>query len=214
MAISKQNIKTVINKTNGAKTPSVALAFIAVKILENKIPFLAANEELVETILIALFSGTLGHRIIRHAKIAYNYINNKLKSNIMSKDGLVTREEFKFFTGLIVGEFEIPTIWKPAVKWVLPAVLDGIDNKYGDKIPEPWQTHLEHLTTMLYDAMQDKVIDMQEQEEIIAYCTVVMNEKIDIPVIGEEDEAVAFMLMLQLLATLIRSAVNKLKKAE
>jgi len=129
------------------------------------------------------------------------------------KKGLATREEFNFFVKVAAGEIEgIPAYLKPIIKWFLPAILDGLDDKVGDKIPEPWQTYTENLVTMLYNAMQDNVIDETEQLQIIEYCSEVMNEKIDVPLLDEEDEAMAFMFILQGLASFIRKAMKKLKE--
>jgi len=130
----------------------------------------------------------------------------------MSKIGLATREELSFFIKVLAGEITgIPAYLKPLIKWFLPAILDGLDDKVGDKIPEPWQSYIENLITMVYNAMQDNVIDEAEQLQIINYCSTVINEKVDVPLLDEEDEAMAFMFLLQGLAAFMRKAMKKLK---
>ena len=84
-----------------------------------------------------------------------------------------------------------------------------VDNKWADKIPDPWQTHLEVLTTMLFDACQDKVITAEEKNKIRAYCVTVMNSNIDIPLMDEEDEAVAFLKGWEFVAALIYKWAGK-----
>lgn len=128
-----------------------------------------------------------------------------------SKIGVLTKEEAKFYGQLIADEIPVKGMFKPIVKWALPTFVDTIDNKYGDKIPQPWQSHLETLTTKLYNAMQDKVITEEEEQELVDYCAVVINEKIDIPLLEEEDEVVIFLATWKQIAALVRAAVKKLK---
>ena len=128
------------------------------------------------------------------------------------KEGLLTKEEAKFFAGLATGEINVGGIWSPIIKWAAPTLLDTVDNKFGDKIPEPWQTYLENLTTMAYNAMQDGVITQAEEDEITGYCTVVINAEIDIPLLEENDEAFIFLTFWKFMASLIRKAVRKMKK--
>jgi len=128
----------------------------------------------------------------------------------MSKVGLITKEEAKFFGKLIAKEIKIGGIWSPVINWVLPTAIDTADDKFGDKIPEPWQTDLENLFTMVYVAMQDNVIDEKEETDILNHCALVMNREIDIPWFEEDDEAIMFLSGCQFLASTLRKAVKKL----
>ena len=124
------------------------------------------------------------------------------------KEGLVTKEEIKAFQDFILGKLNVKKVIAIPLSWVLPGLIDGIDNKYGDLLPEPWQTHAENLFTMLYNAITDGKITDEEQNEILNYTAIVLNEKIDLPDIDEADELVTFQTLLMTSAALIRQAVR------
>ena len=126
-----------------------------------------------------------------------------------NKEGLATKDEIKVLWSIASGELPIPTLVKPIVTMLLPGFIDGLDNKYGDKVPEPWQSHLENMVTMVIKALEDKVVSEQEAEEIAAYMAVVIDEKIDIPYIDDETEAIVFLEVTKLIASLIYSAFKK-----
>jgi len=127
----------------------------------------------------------------------------------MSKKGILTKEEEKFFGKLIADEIHVEGIWSPIVKWTLPMLISAVDNNVGDNIPEPWQTHAERLTTMIHVSMQDKIITKEEQEDIINYTAIVINAEVDIPLLDEEQEALTFITLLKFLASVIRKWVTK-----
>lgn len=128
-----------------------------------------------------------------------------------NKKGLLTRDEEKFFAKLIAEEIEIGGVWKPLIKWTLPSLIGALDDNVGDKLPEPWQTRTEVLTTMLYNAMQDEVITESELDEILAYTAEVINEGVDIPLLDEEQEGIMFISLLKFLASVIRKWVTSKK---
>lgn len=125
-----------------------------------------------------------------------------------TKKGLLTKKEEKFFGKLIVDEIYIEGLWKPIVKWTLPMLLGALDDNVGDKLPEPWQTHIENLITMVYDSMQDKIITKAEEDEILEYTAAVINAEVDIPYLDEEQEGLTFITLLKFLASVIRKWVK------
>ena len=76
-------MKKILNKTNGKKTPTVAILWLAFKLAKLKWPALENYDEIVETIIISLFSGTIGHKLIRN----FRYIWEYLKKLILWKKG-------------------------------------------------------------------------------------------------------------------------------
>lgn len=124
------------------------------------------------------------------------------------KAGLATKEEVKVLWQVASGKINIPLVLRPIANIVIPSFIDGLDNKVGDRIPEPWQTHCENLVTLTVAALEDKVITIEEAHEISDYAAVVLNEKIDLPLIGEDTEAVMFMELLRMIAVFLFTLVN------
>ena len=128
----------------------------------------------------------------------------------MSKLGLFTPEEGKFFAGIMADEIPVKNIFiKQGIKLVLPAVINGLDDKVGDKVPEPWQSHIEDLVTVTYLALQDKVISDEESDKICEKCAEILNEEIDIPLMDEDQEAITFLFLIKTLASIIKGALKK-----
>lgn len=125
------------------------------------------------------------------------------------KEGLATKEEFAFFTKVALDQVELGAAWKTGLKMFMPMLLDAVDNRYGDKLPEPWQTYAEDAITTTYEVMQDGVIDEQEEEMMVEKCTIILNAEIDLPLLDEPDEATAFMFMLKGMVSLIKMGLNK-----
>jgi hypothetical protein len=126
-----------------------------------------------------------------------------------NKEGLATKEEINVLWKVVSGELPIPGILKPIANLIVPGILDGFDNKVGDRIPEPWQTHCENLVTMTVKAVEDKVITQEEVEEVMEYAAKVVDEKIDVPMLDDDVEAIVFMETFRLLAALLYSAFTK-----
>lgn len=126
-----------------------------------------------------------------------------------SKDGILETIEGKFFAGIIANKIPVNGIYKTGLKLVLPIFINSLDDKVGDKIPEPWQTYIEDMVTAVYVAMQDGVITDEEQEQILEKCSAVINAEVDLPLLNEEDEAVAFMFLLKSIASLVKSTFKK-----
>ena len=131
---------------------------------------------------------------------------------IGKKEGLATRDEVKVLWKVVSGELPIPGILKPIANLVMPGILDGLDNKVGDRIPEPWQTHCENLVTMSVSAVEDKIITQEEVEEVMEYAAKVVDEKIDVPMLGDDVEAMVFLETFRMLAALIYSVFKKKEK--
>jgi hypothetical protein len=129
-----------------------------------------------------------------------------------NKEGLATKKEIKVLWKIVSGELPIPGILKPITNLVVPGILNGLDNKVGDRIPEPWQTHCENLVTMVVKAVEDKVITQEEVEAVMEYAAKVIDEKIDIPMLDDDMESIVFMETSRLLAALLYSAFKKKEK--
>jgi len=125
------------------------------------------------------------------------------------KEGIFTKEEMKIVWRMVADELSVPAILKPIANMVVPGMLDGLDNKVGDKIPEPWQTHAEKLVTMVVAAVEDKVVTQEEIETITSYAAKVIDEKIDIPLIEDDIEAMVFEETFRLLAVLLYGVFTK-----
>jgi len=125
------------------------------------------------------------------------------------KEGLFTRDEIKVLWKIASGKLPIPGILKPIVNLIVPSLLDGFDNKVGDRIPEPWQTHCENLVTIIIDAVEDEKVTQEEAEKITSYAAKVLDEQIDIPMLDDDTEAVVFEETLRLLAVLLYDAFKK-----
>ena len=129
-----------------------------------------------------------------------------------NKERLATKEEMKVLWKIVSGELPIPGILKPIANLVMPGILDGLDNKVGDRIPEPWQTHCENLVTMTVNAVEDKIITQEEVEGVMEYAAKIVDEKIDIPMLDDDVEAIVFLETFRLLAALLYSAFKKKEK--
>lgn len=125
------------------------------------------------------------------------------------KDGFMTKEEAKFFGKLVSDELPLNGVFKTVAGWFMPTLLDTMDNKFADRVPEPWQSNIETLVTKTYDAMQDKVVTEEEANDIAVFCADVMNTHIDIPWFNEDDEAVMFIAAWQFLASVLRKVVKE-----
>ena len=69
------------------------------------------------------------------------------------------------------------------------------------------------LTTSVYLVMQDGEVTDEELEGITDLIATIIDEKVDIPLIPDEDEEVIFKHLVKLLASFALAALNK-KKAE
>lgn len=124
------------------------------------------------------------------------------------KEGLATRQEIKFFVDLISENFDFGFVYNTGIKLILPILIDSIDNKVGDKLPEPWQTYAEDLITSVYEALQDKVLSEEEVEEILSNVAKILAAEINVPLMEEADEVMAFEFLLKFIATQIRVAIK------
>ena len=130
-----------------------------------------------------------------------------------NKERLATKEEIKTLWKVASGELPIPTLLKPLSNLVIPGWLDGLDNKVGDRIPEPWQTHCENLVTMVVNAVEDKVITEAEVTEIMEYSAKVADEKIDLPMLKDDVEAMVFLETFRMAGVLLYGAMANRKNA-
>ncbi|MFW5831265.1 MAG: hypothetical protein ACOCVA_03380 [Prolixibacteraceae bacterium] len=129
------------------------------------------------------------------------------------KEGLATREEIKTLWKVASGELKIPVMLQPLTNLVVPGIIDGLDNKVGDRIPEPWQTHCENLVTMVVLAVEDKVITQEEVTEIMEYSAKVADERIDLPMLKNDVEAMVFLETFRMAGVLLYGAMTQRKAA-
>lgn len=125
------------------------------------------------------------------------------------KKGLATKEEFKFLVAFVANKTGLKGIAKMLVTRALPSFLDSWDDKYGDKLPEPWQSHVEVMITKVYHALQDNVITDEEKQDMLNYCAVVLNSKIDLKGIDEAEELAVIQANIKVLAAYLRLALKK-----
>ena len=126
-----------------------------------------------------------------------------------NKVGLMTPQEAKFFSGLIADASGLKGFNKIAMNFVLPALLDGVDNKVGDKLPEPWQTYAENLITSVYTALQDGNLSEEEVDAITDSVAKVLSAEVHVPLIGEDVELEAFQYLLKYLASVAKGMITK-----
>lgn len=128
-----------------------------------------------------------------------------------NKIGIFDKPEVKFLVDIISERIPVNGIWKTGIKLVLPALINGLDDRYGDKIPEPWQTYAEELITVTVKALEDKVLTEEELDLIIGKCATILNAEIDVPILEEKEEAEAFLYILKSIASLIKGAMKDKK---
>ena len=131
----------------------------------------------------------------------------------MSGTGILSKEQEKFWSDLLLDKLEL-TGWKGTLaKLGTPIVIRMIDDNYAEKLPEPWKSYAMQLTTSVYLVMQDGEVTDEELEGITDLVATIIDEKVDIPLIPDEDEEVIFKHLVKLLASFALAALNK-KKAE
>ena len=128
-----------------------------------------------------------------------------------SKVGLMTKEEAQFFGKLIAGEIPVKGVYKTALNFALPALLNGLDDQLGDKLPEPWQTYTEDLITSVYTALQDKVLTDEEIAFITDKVAVILSAEVHVPLIDEATELEAFQYLLKYIAATVKNLITKQK---
>ena len=120
-----------------------------------------------------------------------------------NKVGVATKEEIKALWKIGSEKLPIPGILKPILNSFVPGWIDGLDNKYGDNIPEPWQLHCENLVTLVVKSLEDKVITQGEADESAVYCAKVIDERIDVPLLEDDGEAVVFLEATRFISSLL-----------
>lgn len=128
-----------------------------------------------------------------------------------TKEGLAEKEEIKVIWKLVSGELKVPALLKPVLDMALPSIIDGLDNRVGDRIPEPWQTHCENVVTMVVKAVEDKKFTQEEIEEISLYAAKVVDEKVDLPLLKDDVEAIVFIELFKVLSAGIWALMQKNK---
>lgn len=128
------------------------------------------------------------------------------------KDGLATKGEIKVLWKIAQDELPIPGWLKPILSITLPGIIDGIDNKVGDRILEPWQSHCEELVTMVVEAAEDKVFTKEEIEAIMVKAGSIVDERIDIEFLADDMEAIMFLELFRMLGAGLYAALHRKKK--
>lgn len=126
-----------------------------------------------------------------------------------SKEGIFTKDEVKALWGIVQGEIGIPVIFKPIANMIIPGILDGLENKVTEKIPENWQIICEDLVTKTVAIIADGKVTEQEAEELGEFAAKVLDTKINIPLLDDAVEVVVFLETFKLLSVMLYNAVNK-----
>jgi hypothetical protein len=126
------------------------------------------------------------------------------------KKGILTKTEEKLWGRVIVSAFNFKGILKMIATVIAPLLLRIPDDKWGDKIPQPWQSYIEQLTSMISKAYADNVISTAEREEILLYCARIINTKIDMKVGSQQNQILVFYTTMQWIAGLLTKVVNRI----
>lgn len=79
-AVNETVVKTKAYKaTNGKKTIVTAIAFVVVRLLGDKIPFIEQHQEFVEELIEYGFEIGLFHKFIKSIPAIYQYIKSKIE---------------------------------------------------------------------------------------------------------------------------------------
>lgn len=119
------------------------------------------------------------------------------------RKGLLTKEQEKFFAGLLDDAIQFPNpILEKLDKTAFKLIISAVDDNLADRIPEDWKSPLEPII----DAAMDG-----RWEDAGAYASDMINQKIDIPGIDEESEGAIINGVIQLIigAVLSRASVEK-----
>jgi len=127
----------------------------------------------------------------------------------MSKIGILETKEGKFLGTFVADKMPVNGFWKQGLKMLLPAMINGFDDKFGDQIPEPWQTHLENLTTILYEVLQDGIVDENEIEIVQDLCANIIAEEVDTPLLNGQEEVAAYLFLIKSITSLVLTAFKK-----
>ena len=128
--------------------------------------------------------------------------------------GILNKDQEKFWSDLLLDKLEL-TGWKGTLaKLGTPIIIRMIDDNYAEKIPEPWKSYATQLTTSVYLALQDGEVSEGELEGITDLIATIIDEKVDLPLLPEEDEIVIFKHLVKLLASFALAALNKKKTEE
>lgn len=115
----------------------------------------------------------------------------------------MNQEIEKFWSDLIIEELPVNKFVKLISKLIVPFAVRKIDDNFLEKIPSPWKEYAMQLSTSAYLAAQDKELSDEEAAGIVDLCVSILNERIDIPLLDEDDEAATFQALLKLVATLL-----------
>ena len=114
--------------------------------------------------------------------------------------GIMNEQIEKFYAELIVKELPDKKIVKLLAKFIVPIVVRKADDNLLEKLPNPWKEYATQLSTSLYLALQDDNISDEELSGIVDLCVSILNEKIDVPILTEDDEAAVFQSILKTIA--------------
>ena len=117
--------------------------------------------------------------------------------------GIITKEMEAFWGKLIADNLSLNGLPKTLAGWGLPVLIRVIDDNYGDKVPQPWKDYATQLLTSVYLVVNDGSVDEQELQGTIDLCVTIINEKIDIPLVDEDDEAFIFQSTLKFIASFV-----------
>ncbi len=120
----------------------------------------------------------------------------------MNEKGVLTYRLEEYGGEVIDDMINAPWYLEPLDGYLATQTLRGIDDNYGDKVPEPYKTQIRERL--------DEIVMEQNYEEAVKKGFAFIDSIIDIPGFTDEEEALIF----QGLARIIIGMILKKKKKE
>lgn len=114
--------------------------------------------------------------------------------------GIMNEQIEKFYSDLILKELPEKKIVRLLAKFIVPIVVRKADDNLLEKLPSPWKEYTTQFSTSLYLALQDGNMSDEELSGLVDLCVSILNEKIDVPLLTEDDEAAVFQSILKTIA--------------
>ena len=128
--------------------------------------------------------------------------------------GILNTAQEKFWSDLLLEKLSLSG-WKGLVaKLGVPVVIRMVDDQYAERIPEPWKSYATQLSTSLYLSVQDGVVTDEELVGMTDLIATIIDTKVDIPMVSDEDEILIFQQTVKLLASFALSLLHLKKEAE
>ena len=114
--------------------------------------------------------------------------------------GIMNEQIEKFYSDLILKELPEKKIVRLLAKFIVPIVVRKADDNLLEKLPSPWKEYATQFSTSLYLALQDGNMSDEELSGLVDLCVSILNEKIDVPLLDEDEESAIFQSILKTIA--------------